>query len=556
MSLSPSADLRPEELADLGINPADIAQAVEEELSRRREAEFLLSEPFLFHKELLCPPEKRSYLRSFHEEGLRFIGTRHLPKKLILWPRGHLKSTVFTQGETTRRAIANPNIRILINSSTWEMSKSFLVAIKGYLADPRITRLYGHLLPNSKSGKQFRNNDTELTLLSRTDFTLKEPTFTVAGLDKTKTSQHYDLIIHDDIVVRENVGSFEVMDRVWKVWQDSFDLLEPGGELWSIGTRWHPLDVYGRIISDYCDTDCVRNDFTHKPHCTCDFDVSIMQLRAHDGSYIFDSKFDDKIADQLLRLKGRMEFAAQYNNNPADPGAVWFAHPHIRRAEIEPGEIEAIRDKLVWYMAIDPAESLEKRSSYTACVGVGVDHTTGIWYVDFAKQARVDTPAFLDLVFASRKMVKPHRFGMEFATRKSLEYTVKDQMAQRGDFFTIEELKPMLGHTPHAKEVRIRRLLPLFEFGRIRINKNLQDLLNILYTIPASPTWDLVDALSYIMDMVPQGLGASTARPEAMPVPILAHKGFSYAVRRNKQRIIHRNPIWGRVQSAPRAFRS
>jgi hypothetical protein len=207
-------------------------------------------------------------------------------------------------------------------------------------------------------------------------------------------------------------------------------------------------------------------------------------------------------------------------------------------------------------MAIDPAESLERRSSYTACVAVGVDHTTGVWYVDFAKQARVDTPAFLDLVFSARKLMKPHKFGMEFATRKSLEYTVKDQMAQRGDFFTIDELKPMLGQTPHAKEVRIRRLLPLFEFGRIRINRNLQDLLNILYTIPASPTWDLVDALSYIMDMVPQGLGASTATPASMPTTLLAHKGISYAVRRHKQRVIHRNPIWARVQSAPRSLRT
>lgn len=536
-----------------GINPEDIKRIAEAELERRRQAEFLLSEPFLFHRELLCPPDKQSYLRPFHEAGLRFVNTRHLPKKLILWPRGHLKSTIFTQGEVTRRVIANPNLRVLINSSTWEMSKSFLVAIKGYLADPRVTRLYGELLPTTKSGKQFRNNDTELTLLSRTDFTLKEPTITVAGLDKTKTSQHYDLIVHDDIVVRENVGSFEVMDRVCKVWQDSFDLLEPGGEMWSIGTRWHPLDVYGRIISDYCDTRCVSNEFAHVENCRCDFDVSIMQLRAPDGAFIFDSKFDDKIADQLLRLKGRMEFAAQYNNNPADPGAVWFNHEFIKRAECDPKEIDDVRAKLVWYMAIDPAESLEKRSSYTACVGVGVDHTTGIWYVDFAKQARVDTPAFLDLVFAARKQVKPHRFGMEFATRKSLEYTVKDQMAQRHDFFTIEELKPMLGNTPHAKEVRIRRLLPLFEFKRIRINRLLQDLLNILYTIPAAQTWDLVDALSYIMDMVPTGLGASTAAPENMPVGLTLQGGINYAVRRRtKSRIRHANPIWARVQQTPR----
>jgi phage terminase large subunit-like protein len=514
-------------------NFVDLAQA---ELDRRRKAEFYLSSPFLFHRDLLAPPEKKEMLRKFHEEGLEFVESGKYKKKLILWPRGHLKSTIFTQGEVLRRLLKQPNLRVLINSSTESTGKSFLKAIKGYLMDPRIVFLYGNLLPNPKSGKQFSNNDSELTLLSRNNFTLKEPSIAIGGIDKTKTSQHYDLIIHDDLIVRENVGSFEVMDRVYTVWQDSLDLLEPGGDLWVIGTRWHPLDLYGRILTDFCDKRCLENDYTHVLNCTCKFDVSILEIKDKDGKYIFDSKFDESIAQELLQLKGRLEFSSQYLNNPADPGNVWFNHPHIKASETSPEEINKLRASLVWYMAVDPAESVERRSSYTACVGVGVDHSTGIWYVDYAKQARVETPEFINLVFEARKRIHPHRFGMEVSTRKALGYCLKDSMAKRGDFFIIEELKPMLGNTPEAKKTRIKRLIPLFEFGRIKINSTLSDLLAILYTLPAATTWDLVDALSYIMDMVPQGLG-SQSKPVELPKQFIQNGGYSYAIRRTNSRI-------------------
>lgn len=502
-------------------------------------AEFYLSEPFLFHKKLLTPPHKQAFLRDFHSRGLDWA-CRGKRKKLILWPRGHLKSTIFTQGETCRHAIATPDSRTLINGATHDLARNFLTAIRGYLQDPRITDLYGHIVPNSKSPKIFKNNDTELTLLTRRDLSIKEPTITVGSLDKTKTSQHYDRIIHDDLVTRENIGSIEMMDKVWRLWQDSLDLLEPGGEMWTIGTRWGPHELYGRIMSDYCDARCVETlresgFMVHRQGCSCDFDVTLLELKDKHGNFIFDSKFNEDIAQELLRQKGRQEFALQYLNCPTDDSNVRFKHDFVTRALLAPEEINKRRGSLVWYMAVDPAESLEARSSLTAAVGVGVDHSTGIWYVDYAKGARVDTAGFVDLIFSARRQVNPSRFGMEMTTRKALEYVLKDKMASQGDFFTIEPLQPQLGRTPNAKRIRIERLVPMFEFGRIFVNSELKDLIDALYTFPSSSSWDLLDALSYVMDMVPKGLGSSV-KPE--PPKIFTQNGsYSYAVRRAKSGI-------------------
>lgn len=518
-----------------GLKLEDLTAIAEAELKHRRMKEFLLTEPFSFYKEKICPIDKIEYLRPFHKTGLEWVNRKGGKRfKLLLWPRGHLKSSIFTQGETVRLSLLNPNSRHLINSSTVDpIGHSFLKAIKGHFADPRIVSDYGDLLPNPRSGKIYRNNEDELTLLSRTDNTIKEPTVTVSGLDRTKTSQHYDRIVHDDLVVRENVGNPEMMDKVWKVWQDSLDLLEPDGTMLVIGTRWHPLDLYGRIIADHVDKRCFDGEMTkHVANCKCKFDVYVLKLQDEAGHYIFDSKFDEDIANELRSIKTQREFSAQYENNPYSEEAAWFKKAEIDASLISPEEINAIREKLTWYMMVDPAESMEARSSYTAIVCVGVDFSTGELYVDFAKQCKVDTAGFVTEIFDAVNTMNPSVFGMEKKTRKALEYVLKDKMSVYGRFFNIEDLNPAMGNAPNAKEVRIRSLRPLFEAGRIKINNTLKDLLDILYTIPSSMSMDLPDALSYIFQLVPGGLGGDHSALNNLPTRVVQNKGLVYATRR------------------------
>lgn len=415
----------------------------------------------------------------------------------------------------------DPNIRVLISSSKWDNAKRFLGAIKGYLRQPEFTELFGELLPGPNA-KYHKNNDAELTLLSRTNLSLREPTFSTTGLDAAQTSQHYDLIIHDDVVERRNVGSIEMIEKVIQYYKDSLDLLDSGKELWILGTRWHPLDLYGWVMETLCDKRCIENEYQHVDRCHCDFDVTLKELEEN-GEYIFPAMFDDEEADELLRNKGNAEFAAQYRNNPYDPSACWFRRGDLEAAKISAKEIQERWDRLIWYIAIDPAESEEKRACLTAGVAVGVDRETGIWYVDSAEGVRVATPGFVDLCFKLYQRYPYPQFGMETNTRKSLAYAVKDQMARRGVYFQIADLNPVKGWAGgNVKEQRIKRLLPLFEFGRIKIREDLKDLFESLETIPAARSWDIPDALSYIVDMVPPGIGT---REVVLPKRMIGWKG-------------------------------
>lgn len=498
-----------------------LREEAKREIERRRKAAYYLSHPFEFQRDLLCKPEWRENLSDIHREGLEWVnqGKR---KKLILWPRKHLKSTIFTQGEGLRRALEDPDMRILISSVKHDNAKRFLGAIKGYLQQPRFIEVFGNLLPGTKD-KYRKNNDAELTLTTRENLGIKEPTFSTTGLDAAQTSQHYDLIIHDDLVERRNIGSVDQIEKVITYYKDSLDLLDPQKELWILGTRWHPLDLYGWIMENFCDERCLANGYEHVDKCRCDFDVTLKELE-EDGNYIFPAMFNAEEADELLRQKGSFEFAAQYRNNPTDPSVCWFRQGDVQAALVDPKEVQSVRDRLIWYIAVDPAESTESRASLTAAVAVGVDVETGIWYVDAAEGVRVETPGFIDLCFSVYGRYPHAEFGMETNTRKSLSYAVKDQMSRRGVYFQIRDLSPIRGWAGgNIKEQRIKRLVPLFEFGRIKIRRDLKDLVQCLLTIPSARSWDIPDALSYVFDMVPPGIGAN--KDIRLPRRVIGWKG-------------------------------
>lgn len=525
------------ELEAAGFDPADVRRGAMQELQRRKRAKAFSDNPFAFLKYVCTPEHLREFLNpSLHGGGLAFVNGPK-KRKLILWPRGHLKSTTFTQAEALRRAVKNPNIRILISSMKWDNAKTYLAAIKGILQTPEFVDLYGNLLPPPNS-KYYRNNDAELTLLSRTNRAIREATFSTTGIDKEKTGQHYDLIIHDDVIGRDNVSNKEQLEKAIQYYRDSSSLLDPKREMWLIGTRWHPLDLYGFIMDGATDARCRANDYApHVDDCSCRFAVSIRQLM-EEGKYIFPEIFDDeqvallKEADQL----DVYSFACQYYNNPADPSVCWFKESDVKASEIDPADIRKVMTKdgpkartLTWYAAIDPAESTSSKACLSAAVVVGIDHEDGMWYVDWAEGRRVETPGFLDLCMETYRRYRPTRFGMETHTKKSLEYSLKRRMLDDGMLFTIEELKPQkTGDAKRTKEDRIKRLLPLFENHKIRISSACKDLLTELYTIPASRTVDLTDALSYILDMVPPGLGAKHTQNIRTPKHRPQFAGTSY----------------------------
>lgn len=171
-------------------------------------------------------------------------------RKLITVPRGTFKSTLCSVVYPIFSLIQDPNLRILIDSELMTNSQTFLVEINGHLQSEKMTNLFGPF--KNKTNKW---NEKQITIAQRT-IVRKEASITCSGIGAEKTSQHYDLIICDDLSTPKNTQTPELRQKVIQHFRYYMSLLDPEhGELVVVGTRYHENDIIGWIIENLLDED-------------------------------------------------------------------------------------------------------------------------------------------------------------------------------------------------------------------------------------------------------------------------------------------------------------
>lgn len=176
--------------------------------------------------------------------GLAYYLKHSGPRKLILIPRNHLKSTVITIAWSIQQILINPNIRICINNAKFDTAQEFVKAIKAHLdTGTKLEKLFGAF----KSPKASWNQDS-FTIAQRT-LVRAQPTVMAASIDSTLNGKHFDLIINDDLVEPNNVRTKEQLQKVIDFHKDCFNQIDKGGTIVNIGTRWAAQDLYGHILN-------------------------------------------------------------------------------------------------------------------------------------------------------------------------------------------------------------------------------------------------------------------------------------------------------------------
>lgn len=375
-----------------------------------------------------------------------------------------------------QRILRDPNIRILITNALLDNSKAFLREIKSHFEkNEKLRSLYDNF-----TNEDEKWSETQIIVKKREAFH-KEPTIQVTSVDKSVVSQHYDLIIADDLVTRESISTKEQRSKLVKYYKDLLDLLEPGGTLLVIGTRWHYDDLYGWLL----DENRSRNLF----------EVMVEKVFDKEGEPIFPQKFSKDYIRQLKEEKGSYEFNAQYNNDPISEedsdfkreNLKWFFSHNLNMKE---GTI---------YITIDPAVSKEESADYTGIVVNLVQD--GAWKILEARRMKMNPTELVDEIFYLYRKYKEQlrMMGIEdIMYTKAIDYDLSRRMQETGEWFKIEKIK----HKNKAKEDRIRALIPLFERGNIELSERCQDLEEELTKFPASDHDDLLDALAYQLYIV------------------------------------------------------
>lgn len=419
----------------------------------------------------------------FHKKLCNFIIDRKDRKKLVLIPRAHLKSKLITIGYSLQQIIANPKIRILIYSATWQMAVDLNLAIQKQLQGcERINHIWGDLSVGATEWSQDRTR-----IVGNTS---REPTVTAAGIDNNLVGGHYDIIIMDDVVNRDNVSTQDQIQKVVQRYRDSLDLLEPNGQLIVIGTRWHDSDLYGWILDP---GNGVKENY------------ETLTMQAFQGNIMtgegFEALWGDKFSLEELRKRlkeeGWSHFSAQYLNNPVPEEDATF-----KRSWFNYYESPDLQGRLLnKFLLIDPAISLSKEADYTAFMVVGQDQYGYIYILDIIRK-RLSPNDIINTIFLLRDRWSLSDIAIEqVAFQKTLAYSLREDTRFKLRPFHITELKP----GDRSKDSRIKGLQPLYENGKILHNKLLANNIYLedeLVRFPRSTHDDCIDALSYLSDII------------------------------------------------------
>ncbi len=411
-------------------------------------------------------------------------------RKLIVLPRGWLKTTLCTIAYPMWLSINNPNIRTLLvqNSSTNACKK--LAVIRGQWETNDLLRtLYPELLPTKTSTWK-----ADALCLTRSK-TFPEATYEAAGTSTRVVSRHYDVVIEDDTVAPEydDLGQESLAptsDDVEKAigWHRTNVLPlmnNPDRDInLVVGTRWYDHDLIRYVIDNEPHykviTRACREDEFGKP--------------SYSGKITYPERFSEQTLRELENSLGHYMFGCLYMNTPVRREDMAFRPEWFQYYENPPP-----LNQLAVYTTVDPATdpklSKTKNTDYSVVMTCGKDMVNGHIYVLDYFHSRCNPGELSSAIFDHVMRFRPVLVGYEdVAYQRSIEYWLKELMRQEGIYFVLEPLA--LPKTKDAKNLRIAGLQPIVKSQSILFRTHMKELISEMLKFPLGAHDDLADALS------------------------------------------------------------
>ena len=411
---------------------------------------------------------------------------------LDLWAREHYKSTIITIGLTILNVLQDPNITVGIFSHTRPIAKAFLRQIKREWETNLLLQAYFPCItPPEKGEARTRTWSEDGGLIVRRDGNPKEATIEAWGIvDGQPTGKHFALLIYDDVVTLESVTTPEQIKKTTDAWRLSLNLGARDGSLRMIGTRYHASDTYHLIME--------QGSVTPR-----------IYPATEDGQAQGRAVF---LADEDLKKKrrdmGAYVFACQMLQNPLADNAMGFKNSWFQTLPGDTVIKHGFAANMNRYILVDPASSKKEGSDYTSMWVVGLNHD-GFYYVPDGVHDRLALHERAEALFSLHKKHRPLAVGYEqYGIQADIEH-IKYRMEQENYRFSITPLGGAM-----AKTDRIRRLVPVFEQGRmwfphrlvtLKTDKTVSDLVQDFYrneylNFPVAEHDDMLDCLSRILD--------------------------------------------------------
>lgn len=341
---------------------------------------------------------------------------------LLQMPRGHLKSSLVI-GYEMWRIYRNPNICILHATNVRELAESFIRELRAYFEDEYLQQtvwnarphIRGNLVPPLDKAQRRLVDETESEdkkviwttkqLQMLRGVRRKEATIATTSVGSNSTGHHYDVVIMDDVVDKDNSSTPEKARKVhrWagdiasirtKIRYDSFCGVLPGGERFVetlgdhfmvTGTHYEPDDYYAFLKRQAADLD------------VCVFMRSIYRNGIdNSGGYLwnqFTEKMERQLRAELSETPG--VFEAQYLNlvlNKAlqvfDTSTIGYVTTELLLQNVTSDYVSftdpvtGLTDWVKPVIALDPASTMGVRSDYSAIMMGGKTYQGKIILLD------------------------------------------------------------------------------------------------------------------------------------------------------------------------------
>ena len=474
------------------------------------------------------------------------------PRKcMILMPRGHLKTTVATIAYCIQWIINYPNIRILVSSGTGDQVRKFLSEIKSHFQFGEFFRyFFPEFCPHGKNVKEFGNQET-FTVPCRS-LHRKEPTVSTCSVGAVVAGGHFEVILNDDIVDKENVRTPEQIANVKSHYGFLWPLVETNekapykGWMQLTGTRYDFSDIYGQIIDSEKENPTgwkilaldaiVSGELSEEPCSRRDCGVAGAHKLIDHCVSLWPSRVPPRALKEILDdpMQGPGILASQYRMNPipAKSGLVESAEEIVW---IPLQIMRGLYAQLSLHVTVDLAgmeTGALADNDYTVITphGFGRD---GTLYVLPIIRGRMTPREVIDQLFMLMQVhprIRDIKIEKEAHWRVLKAFVMAEQQ-KRGKWLPLMDIQR---DNRTAKKHRIQGLQPWFKAGRIKFQDHQPHKLAIINEIMRFPKYihdDILDTIADAMQNSDGGVNIEVMpagrpgmdRPERNPGPDLRY---------------------------------
>lgn len=351
-----------------------------------------------------------------HEEVCSWLSNPNAnERQLLLLPRGHLKSHIvacYCAWIITKQ----PWITLVYLASQEDLGKAQLHAIKQIMTSDVYLQLWPDMLSEESGIKGERGAwsafafDVDHPL--RKQRRVRDHTMIVKTVKSNAQGLHCDGLVYDDVVVPAFAATITGRNELSRSLGYFNSILNPGGWIKAVGTRYDPADAYQSMIdASYPLWDEVKGIEVGEIKLWDVLEKTVEDSidRSGRGKYLwprtespatgesfgFDANTMAKIRASYIAHEGLVNFYSQYYNDPNSPGTERISRDKFQyydpsHVKIVDGRINFNRRALRVFCAMDVAWTESATADYTAIAVIGIDTDGYIYILDIDRFKTTD----------------------------------------------------------------------------------------------------------------------------------------------------------------------